>query len=138
MPCTDITEILQIELDSDDRLVYYALHKGSCGGSVGKPSLLKRWVRERPARDILANRPEEFLRRLNLRSDTWEFLHLKHLLAIQSGLRALQGDDTRETASPCEVHSVEHIGDRVRLTAAIRIDLITEAIRACNACGAEQ
>ncbi len=134
MPCHDVTEILRVELDQCDRIVFYSLSKNSCGGSVGKPSLLKRQVKNRTAQQVLALSPDELLRRLNLRSTTWEFLHVKHLLALQTGLRVLLGQQTARPHDFCTVDSIVHDTDRVKLTAFIHSDLLTEEISACGAC----
>lgn len=135
MPCSNITEILQLHLDSQDRIVFYKLSKETCGGSVGKPSLLRKWIKERPANEILNLQPDDFVASLSLKSQTWEFLHYKHLFAVQKGLRVLLGQDSARPADSCTVESIVYEADCIKLTALINIDAMTDEIRSCTGCG---
>lgn len=135
MPCADVSEILRLDLDNEDRILFYSLSKDSCGGAVGKPSLLRKWMKNKTTTDVLAISPSEFAHSLNLRSNTWEYLHLKHLLAIQSGLRAMLGEAPAGSTDYCEVESIEHGPDRIKMTARIAVDLMTDEISACSGCG---
>ena len=40
MPCKDVTELLEVVLDSEDRLLDYTFSKRTCGQGVGAASLL--------------------------------------------------------------------------------------------------
>lgn len=134
MPCSDVTEILSITLDSDDRIVHYSLLKRTCGGSVGNPSLLRKWVENRTAQEVLEASPEQLLAALPTPSTTWEFLRLKHLFALQSGIQALFGQKSAMPGDPCVVDSIEMTDGGLRLLAQIKVDILTEKIAACGGC----
>ena len=134
MPCSDVTEILSVTLDHDERVVHYSLTKRTCGGSVGNPSLLRRWVENRSASDVLATTPDQMLQSISSRSTTWEFLSVKHLIAIQLGLRTLLGADSGTTDSPCVVDSIVGTPVGTQLLAEIKVDLLTDDIKACGGC----
>ena len=135
MPCSDVSEILRIDLDNDDRIIFYSLSKDSCGGGVGKPSLIRKWMKNKTTNDVLAISPSEFAHSLNLKSTTWEYLHLKHLLAIQSGIRAMSGQPPAGAIDYCVVESIEYGSDRTKMTARISVDLMTDEIKSCSNCG---
>jgi hypothetical protein len=71
MPCNDVTEVLSLTLDPDDRLTHYSLIKLTCGGGVGNPSLLKKWIANKPASEILSTSTETILEEFPTPSDTW-------------------------------------------------------------------
>lgn len=135
MPCNDVTEVLSLTLDPDDRLTHYSLIKLTCGGGVGNPSLLKKWIANKPASEILATSAETILQEFPTPSDTWEFLSIKHLLAVQSGLQALLGDNPSTPESICAIETVEHGPNGIRMMALIKVDVLTKAITACGGCG---
>ncbi len=135
MPCSDVTEILSITLDPEDRIVHYSLIKRTCGGSVGNPSLLRKWVENRPAQEVLEASPDQLLTALPTQSSTWEFLRLKHLFALQSGIQALIGQKSAMPGEACVVDSIETTAGGVRLIAEIKVDVLTEKISACGGCG---
>ena len=76
MPCTDVTEILKLRIDSADRLVTYSLTKRTCGGALGKESLLLKWCGGLPARDILKTTVDQFLDRYATDDPVVEFVRL--------------------------------------------------------------
>ncbi|MBK7141326.1 MAG: hypothetical protein IPH75_04515 [bacterium] len=135
MPCSDVTEVLTLTLDPEDRLTHYSLIKLTCGGGVGNPSLLRKWIENRPAEEILSTTPDVVLSEFPTPSDTWEFLTIKHLLAVQSGLQALLGTAQSTPDSICAIETVEHGPKGVRMMALIKVDVLTQAITACGGCG---
>ncbi len=135
MPCNDVTEILSITLDNTERVVHYSLTKRTCGAAVGNPSLLRRWVDQRPALEVLATTPDQMLQAIKLQSTTWEFLSVKHLLALQMGLRTLVGTDTGTVDSPCAIDSIIGSPAGTQLLAEVRVDMLTNEIKACGGCG---
>ncbi|MBD3401276.1 hypothetical protein GF420_00140 [candidate division GN15 bacterium] len=135
MPCADVSENLKVILDHDDRVIYYALSKDSCSGAVGKPSLLKKWIKDRPAAEILAAGADDIHRFYPTRSNTWQFLYAKHLFAVQKALQAVLGETTGRPTDYCAIHSVTCTPDGVEILARMNIDLMTEDIKACGNCG---
>lgn len=134
MPCTDVSENLKLTLDYQDRVIYYHLAKDTCSGAVGKPSLLKKWIRNRPADEVLQATAETIHTFFPTRSKTWQFLYAKHLFAVQQALRALMGIDSARPEDYCAIHSIIHTPDGVEMYARLTIDSITDEIEACGGC----
>lgn len=135
MPCSDVTEVLSLTLDHQDRVSHYSLVKLTCGGGVGNPSLLRKWIENRPVAEVLAAKPDLMMEVFPTTSATWEYLAIKHLLAVQSGLHALLGDTPSTLNDICMIDTVEHGPNGVRMLAQIKVDILTEAITACGGCG---
>src|SRR5262245_1477701 len=53
MPCNDVTERLEVRLDSGDCLKWFSLRKNTCGAPVGNPLLLS-FVAHKSAQEIIA------------------------------------------------------------------------------------
>ena len=135
MPCSDVSEVLSLDLDNEERVLFYSLSTDTCGGAVGKPSLLKKWLKNKTAFVLIELPPGDFAASLNLRSNTWEYLHMKHLMAVQSTLRAVLGIPPIGSANYCSVESIVHQPDRIKITSRIAVDLMTAEIQACSGCG---
>ncbi len=134
MPCSDVTEILRVTLDLQDRVTHYSLSKLSCGASVGKPSLLRKWIDHRHISEIMAASPADVLAVMPTRSTTWEFITIKHLLAVKAGLSALTGISSGLPGELCTIANVEHGPDGISMEADIRVDILTDEIKACGGC----
>ena len=134
MPCNDITDTLKILLDNDDRLVKYALRKKTCGGEVGRKSLIGRWAKGRPAREIISASLDTVLAAHPTTSDVREFMVIKHFLAVKAGLEILLGVTSGGSKDYCKVASVEHGPDGILLVADLSVQGMTEEIRACGHC----
>jgi hypothetical protein len=135
MPCSDVTEILSLTVDSEDRVVHYSLSKLTCGGAVGNPSVLRKWIEGKTANEILETQLHDVLALLPTASTTWELVTLKHLRAVQLGLEALTGQQNAGAENACAIESVEATPNRVRMIALIRVEAKTEQIQACGGCG---
>jgi len=71
MPCKDISEIIKVKIDNEDRLIWYALEKSSCGKLLGTESLILDLIKDKPVAEIAGlvasdliednNKPEDFL-----------------------------------------------------------------------------
>lgn len=135
MPCSDVSENIRLVLDHQDRITYYALAKDTCSGAVGKPSLLKKWIKNRAVDEILAATPDMLSQVFPTKSETWQFLYAKHLFAVQRTLQAALGYDTGRPSDYCAVHSVTYTPDGVEIIARLNIGLMTAEIKACGNCG---
>lgn len=134
MPCSDVTEILRIEIDSSDRLTDYSLTKLTCGGALGKEALLKKWCGGLSTEEILSTSIDSFCTRFPTEDPVVEFVRLKHLLALQKGLRALIGVESSRPDDAISVESIEYSENGVTLSALLKIDAVTDEIRACGRC----
>lgn len=132
MPCNDITDKLRIRITLDERLDKYRLDKLSCGGAVGLPAMILPWLKGRRVSDILATEVADFLLQNPAEDDIEEFLYLKHFLAVRQGLSVMIGVESGSKADWCVVDSVEHSPEGIVLTARLKVDGITDEIKACS------
>lgn len=134
MPCSDVTEIVQVVVDSDDRLKSYAFSKRTCGQGVGVATLLLDILRGRSVKDILEYKPETLLAEHPVQDELEEFLGLKHLVAVQSALEVLTGQTSGGPQDTCAAAEIGYEDGDVVIDALIRVDLVTERIKSCGGC----
>src|SRR4030067_1397354 len=91
MPCDNVTELMRVVLDSDDRLLHYRLLKMTCGGAVGAESLLLDRLKGRAVVELLSLHADTFCRESVSQTDIEEFLSLKNFFALKSVLEAFAG-----------------------------------------------
>jgi hypothetical protein len=134
MPCNDVTEVLELTLDADDRLVDYAFAKRSCGQAVGAAGLLMDQIGGFSAEELVAMDAEDFLARFPIADELEEFLSLKHFFAVQGGIEVYLG---RESGGPNDFFAcsgIDYDGGAVRVHGRIGVDLVTEKIKSCGGC----
>jgi hypothetical protein len=134
MPCSDITELLTLTLDPNDCVSHYSLSKLTCGASVGNPSLLRKWIDGKPSSEILPATVDQVLEVLPTTSETWQFLTFKHLATIQLALQALSGTVDSGLNDLCTIESVEYGPNGTKMTALVKVDLLTSQIKSCGGC----
>ena len=135
MPCKDVTEVIEVKLDGQDRLADYHFAKRTCGQAVGVASLLIDQLRERPLAELLSINAEDFLAEFPCPDETEEFLSLKHLFAIQSALEVLTGKEPGGKEDAFTASQVQYDEDETLIKGLISIDLMTEKIKSCGGCG---
>ena len=136
MPCNDVTEILELRLDADERVIDYTLTKQTCGGSVAGRGLIRDWVKGRDVASILSLAPAQILSESDNPDAAWEYLRLKHLFSIQAALREYAGGDTASERRPfVQILTIDYGSDGARLTARLNVEVITDEIQACGRCG---
>jgi hypothetical protein len=133
MPCSDVTEVLRVELDAQDRLASYALIKKSCGRAVGERSLLAPKLVGLTANQLM-DATVDLVEPESIPDETEQFLALKHFFAVQAGLRVLLGLDAGGAFEPTRVARVWCEGESVWLEAELVVDVIVEKIEACGRC----
>ncbi len=137
MPCEDVTEIIVLRLDAEDRLTGYELTKRTCGKAVGLVSLLEEEVVGQRAEDLLNADIDEFLDRHPTEDEAEEYLHLKHHFAIRAGLAVLLGHDSGSIFDLCTAEAVT-CDDQggTEFTGQLKIAVLAEKIKSCGrACG---
>lgn len=138
MPCNDITDRLIIRLDPDDRVLQYSLRKKTCNGEVGEKSMIIGWAEGRSAEEILDLPVDRFLAENPMDDDIQEYLLIKHLLALRTGLGILLGRESGGKDSYCTVDSITYSPNGIQLTAELRVEGMTAEIQACgNCCGSK-
>lgn len=135
MPCTDVTELLTLTLDNADRVVSYELTKQTCGGAVAGRGLIRDWVKLRPVSEVVALQPATVLAESHRKGTVNEYLTLKHLFSIQAALASYQGQTSNHEPGLLQIESIDHGPDDTRIQARIKLDVLTEKIRACGLCG---
>ncbi len=134
MPCQDVTEIIRLTVDRDNRLREYALIKRTCGQGVGNAALLAEWLGGQRVDDILDMEPEAFLEAHEVEDDLEAFLTLKHLFAVQSALRVLVGQEPGGPENACAAASVQFDQDTISIDGRIAVDILTNRIKSCGGC----
>jgi len=134
MPCSDITETLQVTVDAEDCLKDYWLAKRSCGQGVGAGSLLIDQLGGRSVDTLLTADAETFLTEFPIQDELEEFLSLKHFFAIQSALEVLTGKTPGRKDDPCAAAEIAYENGDTIIDARISIDVVTEKIKSCGNC----
>lgn len=128
MPCNDVTEIIQVTLDSEDRLTKYLFAKKTCGRGVGHASLLLEELSGRSAEEILSLGPDDIRRETGIE----DFLRQKHLMALQGAMAILTGEAYGGVTDWCAPLEIVREGDETLIRARILVDILTERIAACG------
>jgi hypothetical protein len=124
--------MLRIRITLDERLDKYRLDKLSCGGAVGQGAMILPWLKGRSVNDILATGVNDFLQQNPAGDDIEEFLFIKHFLAVRQGLLVMIGVESGSKADWCVVDSVEHSPEGIVLRARLKVDGMTDEIKACS------
>ena len=135
MPCKDVTEIIRVVLDADDRLKEYAFAKRTCGQGVGAESLLIDQLRGASAEKLLVYTAEDFLADFPIADEIEEFLSLKHLFAIQSAMEVLTGKEPGREGDAFAAGEIVFDGNETIIQGRIVVDIVTEKIKSCGGCG---
>ena len=134
MPCKDVTEIIDVVLDAEDRLKFYSFRKRTCGQGVGVDTLLMDVLGGMEADALLAISPDEFLETWPSAEPIEEFLGLKHLIALQSSIAVLLGQEGGGPGSICATAEVSFEDGDTTITSFIALDLVEEKIKSCGNC----
>jgi hypothetical protein len=135
MPCSDVTELIEVVVDAQDRLATYRFVKRTCGQGVGLDTLLMPVLGGQPVDTILAWDLDAFLEAHPAPEGIEEFLALKHLVAVQAALQVMTGAASGGPGDLCAAAEVEMDEDgHLRLLGQIAVDLVTEHIASCGNC----
>jgi hypothetical protein len=134
MPCSDVTELIEVAVDGEDRLRSYRFIKRTCGQGVGADSLLEEQLCGRTVPELIAIAPQDFLDDYPTAEPIEEFLGLKHLIAVQSALEVLTGAAAGGPEEICAAAEISFDGDLTILNGRIAVDLVTEKIESCGGC----
>lgn len=134
MPCSNITEQIQVTLDGQEHLRNYRFFKESCGQGIGTESLLLSFLSGLTIDDILAISDQQILTSCNSADDIERFLRLKHLFAVQSALEVYTGEQSGGKGSICTVVGVRDDNGEILIDADIDLGLVTDKIKACDGC----
>lgn len=108
--------------------------KKTCGQGVGSNALLLDLFRGMSVGELLELDADSFLRTVTTDDAVLEFLHLKHLFAIQATLEVLTGLKPGGRGHPCALADIDYADGEIVIDAEIDVDIITEQINACSGC----
>jgi len=134
MPCSDITEILEIILDENECMKDYAFAKRTCGQGVGAQALILDYIQTWPLDTLLTITADEFLTEFPIADPDEEFLSLKHLFAIQGALEVYTGTEPGGRHDFFAASGIEYDVDETRIAGQISVDVVVEKIEACGSC----
>ncbi|MBP8132175.1 MAG: hypothetical protein KA184_21560 [Candidatus Hydrogenedentes bacterium] len=134
MPCSDVTELIRVTVDAQDRLKSYRFIKKTCGRAVGAEALLLGALGGCSVGEILELTPERFLGQMETSGPIEEFLSLKHLVAVQSALEVLTGGAPGGPGRLCAVAEITFDEGETVIDARISVDLLTNEIKSCGNC----
>jgi hypothetical protein len=135
MPCSDVTEVLQLTLDPADSLRGYSLIKRTCGRAVGEQSLIHPWASGMTPEEILAADLDDFLDANPTDDEAEQFLLLKHFFALRSGLEVLIGQSSGGADDACAVDTLIFGEEGTEFIGQLRVDILTEQVKSCGRCG---
>ena len=135
MPCKDVTELIRVVLDEEDRLAEYVFAKRTCGQGVGAESLLIDQLRGRSANELLSISAADFLSEYSFADEVEEFLSLKHLFALQGALEVLTGKEPGRVGDAFAAGEISFDGTETVIQGRISVDVVTDKIEACGGCG---
>lgn len=101
---------------------------------MGKESLLLKWCGGLTVQEVLSTSVDDFCDAYPTDDDLVEFVRLKHLLALQKGLGALMGLHSARPDDAISLESVVYGPLGTEMIATIKVDTVTEEIRACGRC----
>ena len=134
VPCGDVTEVIDLVLDDQDRLRSYALVKRTCGAEIGSSTLIADWLTGLSGSAILHLEDDEVLERFAPPPDE-EFLYVKHLRAVKHALAVLTGERRGREGDPCTTVSVAASDEGVVFQGHVAVELLTQKIKSCGGCG---
>lgn len=134
MPCSDVTEILEVILDGDENLLDYSFNKRTCGQGIGVANLIIDQLRGRPLNELLFITAEDFLGEFTIPDPTEEFLSLKHLFAIQGALEVYSGAESCGVNDAFAVSGIDYGENDIHIRGLISVDVVTEKIESCGGC----
>ena len=134
MPCKDVTEVIEVILDEQDRLEGYVFAKRTCGQGVGMESLLLEKLSGKSLEALLGYTAESYLTEFPTFDELEEFLSLKHLFAIQGALEVLTGKEAGLKDDPFAASGIQFDEGQTRISGLIYVDLLTEKIKSCGGC----
>lgn len=134
MPCNDVTEILKLTLDPEDRVIRYSLSKLSCGGAVPGRSLIRKWVKHQTAAAILQLNPKLIVDDVQTEDPIEEYLHLKHLFAIQMALTTFLGGQAGRPDDACVINTISNGPEGTELLVELKVNVLTDKIKSCGLC----
>ncbi len=131
MPCEDISEVVTVVFDANERLRYFLYEKITCGKIVPLSGKLNDFCRGKSADEIEALQLDEVVRAIGVDNDETFFLADKELDAIQSTIANYRGSRELDLER-YRIESIEHAPDSVTIRQVILAPKPATRIASCR------
>lgn len=136
MPCNDITDLLELWLDENDRVEDYALTKKTCGAQVGHQAFLMPLIGGMGLEELARSDYALILPHVETLNDHENFLAFKHFIALRDAAATLIGSPEPSSAFTLSVAAQEQRGFFARgFVSVSRIEGTIKACGHCRSCG---
>ena len=133
MPCKDVTDIIEIVLDFENRLKSYSLHKKTCGRDVKSDISIESWLKGRTADEIADTSLEGFLESAEIEDSALEYLYVKHFLAAKSSLSVMLGKSSGTVDDYCTIVKIDYSPEETVFRAYLSGKGLKKAFKSCSA-----
>jgi hypothetical protein len=130
MPCNDVTELVRLEIGSDDKLKSYWLHKKGCGAAIGNESLLLPQLAGYTINELLVLQIDNIC--FGNQTEIEQYVSRKHFFAIKAVLETITGKEPGGVEAGCAIAEISYDGDNMIVEAEISVGLVTEMIKSCG------
>jgi len=131
VPCEDISEVVTVVFDANERLRYFLYEKITCGKIVPLSGKLNDFCRGKSADEIEALQLDEVVRAIGVDNDETFFLADKELDAIQSTIANYRGSRELDLER-YRIESIEHAPDSVTIRQVILAPKPATRIASCR------
>ncbi|MFC1475046.1 hypothetical protein ACFLQG_00220 [Candidatus Zixiibacteriota bacterium] len=132
MPCKDITDILEINIDNNDIIKSYSITKRTCGRELLTKPSINSLIVNRSIEEILDFNIGEILIQEKPKTVRKEYLIVKHLVAVQSGLAVMLGKSSGSVEDFCTVVKIEQTEDGTIFECELSGTGLKEEIKSCG------
>lgn len=131
MPCSDQTERLTLDLNSDDCVRAFSLYKLTCHQPVGGSELLTM-IRDLPACSLLEMGLDQLISaQVN---DVRASMLRKQFFALKGAIAVMYGATASGFLQAFNLHELEFDESGIRLVGEVAVNVIAEKINSCGAC----
>ena len=131
MPCSDQTERLTLDLNSDDCVRDFTLYELTSQQPAGGSELLSI-VRGMPAPSLLEVGPDQLIN--TQVEDDSAFMLREQLFALKGAMAVMYGETATGYLRAFEMHELEFDESGTRLVGEVAINIIAEKINSCGGC----
>ncbi len=132
MPCRDITDILEIVIDNNDIIKNYTITKRTCGKDLLTKPSINSLIVGKTADEVLDLNVGKIIKQQKPKTVRKEYLIVKHLVAVRSGLAVMLGKSSGSVEDFCTVVKVEQTEDETVFECELSGDGLKEEIKSCG------
>ncbi len=132
MPCEEISAVVTVVLDKDERLSYYTFEKITCGKIIPLSQTLQAHCKGMTLDALASLRLEELVHTLDVRDEDAFFVLDKELDALQSAIANYRGSDLGLNFDRYKIESIEYGDDSIRIQQVILEPKPDAAVPSCR------